>query len=172
MKSSRSLAQTHSRGDRQRLRLRRCRTSGPDQRSRLHVRRPFSLIQRMFQPLLRKACHYWKRLVTKCTPAAASNPAKPRSIRSTPTSFMSSIGSAMLVTGGKAIDTKEIAPHEIRGTKIEGGQVHQITKGEVIIIPNGVPHQFTAVTGELHYFVCKPTALAEGHLTGAKPLSR
>jgi hypothetical protein len=21
-----------------------------------------------------------------------------------------------------------------------------------------VPHQFTAVTGELHYFVCKPTA--------------
>jgi quercetin dioxygenase-like cupin family protein len=71
----------------------------------------------------------------------------------------------MLVTGGKAIDTKEIAPHEIRGTKIEGGQEHQITKGEVIIIPNGVPHQFTAVTGELHYFVCKPTALAEGHLS-------
>ena len=74
-------------------------------------------------------------------------------------------GSAMLVTGGKAIDTKEIAPHEIRGTEIEGGQEHQITKGEVIIIPNGVPHQFTAVTGELHYFVCKPTALAETHLT-------
>jgi uncharacterized protein GlcG (DUF336 family)/mannose-6-phosphate isomerase-like protein (cupin superfamily) len=74
-------------------------------------------------------------------------------------------GSAMLVTGGKAIDTKEIAPHEIRGTEIEGGQEHQITKGEVIIIPNGVPHQFTAVTGELHYFVCKPTALAEGHLS-------
>src|SRR5437870_1576856 len=74
-------------------------------------------------------------------------------------------GSATLVTGGKAMDTKEIAPNEIRGTKIEGGQEHQITKGEVIIIPNGVPHQFTAVTGELHYFVCKPTALAETHLT-------
>jgi len=74
-------------------------------------------------------------------------------------------GSATLVTGGKAIDTKEIAPNEIRGTKIEGGQEHQITKGEVIIIPNGVPHQFTAVSGELHYFVCKPTALAETHLT-------
>jgi len=74
-------------------------------------------------------------------------------------------GSATLVTGGKAIDTREIAPNELRGTKIEGGQEHQITKGEVIIIPNGVPHQFTAVTGELHYFVCKPTALAETHLT-------
>jgi glc operon protein GlcG len=69
-------------------------------------------------------------------------------------------GSASLVTGGKATDTKEIAPNEIRGTKIEGGQEHQITKGEVIIIPNGLPHQFTAVSGELHYFVCKPTALA------------
>ena len=67
-------------------------------------------------------------------------------------------GSATVVTGGKAIDTKEIAPNEIRGSKIEGGQEHQITKGEAVIIPNGVAHQFTAVTGELHYFVCKPTA--------------
>ena len=74
-------------------------------------------------------------------------------------------GSATLVTGGKAIDTKEIAPNEIRGTRIEGGEEHQITKGDVIIIPNGVPHQFTAVNGELHYFVCKPTALSESHLT-------
>src|SRR5215831_15292543 len=74
-------------------------------------------------------------------------------------------GAATLVTGGKAIDTKEVAPNEIRGTKIEGGEEHQITKGEVIIIPNGVPHQITAVNGELHYFVCKPTALLEKHLT-------
>ena len=67
-------------------------------------------------------------------------------------------GSATLVTGGKAIEAKEIAPNELRGTKIEGGEEHHIAKGDVIIIPNGVPHQFTAVTGELHYFVCKPTA--------------
>src|SRR6266498_4673357 len=67
-------------------------------------------------------------------------------------------GSATLVTGGMAVDAKEIAPNEIRGTKIEGGQEQEISKGEVIVIPNSVPHQFTAVTGELHYFVCKPTA--------------
>ena len=72
-------------------------------------------------------------------------------------------GSATLVTGGTAIDAKEIAPNEIRGSKIEGGEEHQIGKGEVIVIPNGVPHQFTALTGELHYFVCKPTA-SETHL--------
>jgi len=67
-------------------------------------------------------------------------------------------GSATLVTGGKAVDAKEIAPNEIRGAKIEGGEEQRITKGDVIVIPNGLPHQFTAVTGELHYFVCKPTA--------------
>ena len=74
-------------------------------------------------------------------------------------------GSATLVTGGNAIDAREIAPNELRGSRIEGGQEHHITKGDVIIIPNGVPHQFTGVTGELHYFVCKPTASAETHLT-------
>src|SRR5213595_627220 len=74
-------------------------------------------------------------------------------------------GSATLVTGGKAIDTKAIAPNEIRGSRIEGGEEHHITKGDAIIIPNGVPHQFTAVSGELHYFVCKPTALADARLT-------
>src|SRR6266568_4998673 len=75
-------------------------------------------------------------------------------------------GSATLVTGGKAIDTKMIAPNEIRGSRIEGGEEHHITKGDAIIIPNGVPHQFTSVTGELHYFVCKPTAVvATGQLS-------
>jgi len=69
-------------------------------------------------------------------------------------------GSATLVTGGKAIDAKEIGPNEFRGTKIEGGQEHHIGKGDAVIIPNGVPHQFTAVKGELHYFVCKPTAVS------------
>ena len=74
-------------------------------------------------------------------------------------------GSATLVTGGRAIDTKEIAPNEIRGSKIEGGQEHHIGKGDVIIIPNGLPHQFTAVSGELHYFVCKPTASSDSRVT-------
>jgi len=74
-------------------------------------------------------------------------------------------GSATLVIGGKAVDLKEIAPNEFRGTKIEGGEQHQIGKGDVIIIPNGVPHQFTAITGELHYFVCKPTMSGETHPT-------
>jgi glc operon protein GlcG len=74
-------------------------------------------------------------------------------------------GSATLVTGGKVPDVKPIGPNELRGSKIEGGEEHHITKGDAVIIPNGVPHQFTAVSGELHYFVCKPTAVADARLT-------
>jgi uncharacterized protein GlcG (DUF336 family)/mannose-6-phosphate isomerase-like protein (cupin superfamily) len=74
-------------------------------------------------------------------------------------------GSATLVTGGTVPDAKPIGPNEIRGSKVEGGEEHHIGKGDAIIIPNGVPHQFTTVTGELHYFVCKPTAASDGRVT-------
>jgi uncharacterized protein GlcG (DUF336 family)/mannose-6-phosphate isomerase-like protein (cupin superfamily) len=74
-------------------------------------------------------------------------------------------GSATLVTGGKVPDARPIGPAEFRGSKIEGGEEHHIGKGDAVIIPNGLPHQFTSVTGELHYFVCKPTALSQAHLT-------
>jgi len=74
-------------------------------------------------------------------------------------------GAATLVTGGKVPDAKPIAPNELRGSKIEGGQEHHIDKGDVVIIPNGLPHQFSAVTGELHYFVCKPTAASDSRVT-------
>lgn len=70
-------------------------------------------------------------------------------------------GSAMLVTGGKAVDTKTIAPGEIRGTGIEGGESRRIGKGDVIVIPNGVPHWFKEVDGPLLYFVVKPRAESE-----------
>src|SRR5213593_2472054 len=48
-------------------------------------------------------------------------------------------GTATFVTGGTAVDTKTIAPHEIRGTTIKDGETRQIVPGDVIIVPNGVP---------------------------------
>jgi len=74
-------------------------------------------------------------------------------------------GSATLVTGGTVPDAKAIGPNELRGSKIEGGQEHRIGPGDAVVIPNGLPHQFTAVTGELHYFVCKPTSSTDSRLT-------
>src|SRR5437762_9827121 len=74
-------------------------------------------------------------------------------------------GSATLVTGGKVPDAKPIAPNELRGSKIAGGQEHHIGKGDGVMIPNGLPHQFSAVAGELHYFVCNPTAASNSRVT-------
>ena len=66
-------------------------------------------------------------------------------------------GAATLVTGGKALRTKTIGPEEIRGDAIEGGQVQHIVKGDVVVIPNGVPHWFKEVSPPLLYYVVKVT---------------
>jgi uncharacterized protein GlcG (DUF336 family) len=53
-------------------------------------------------------------------------------------------GTATVVTGG-----------EIQGDRIQGGQKRQLAEGDVLAIPNGVPHQFTEVSDPFLYFVVK-----------------
>src|SRR5688500_140019 len=43
-------------------------------------------------------------------------------------------GTATFVTGGTAVEAKEIAPNEIRGARIDGGETRQLSKGDVIIV--------------------------------------
>ena len=64
-------------------------------------------------------------------------------------------GSATFVTGGAAVDAKETAPNEIRGSRIEGGLTQQLSKGDVIIVPNNTPHWFKEVNGEFLYYTIK-----------------
>lgn len=64
-------------------------------------------------------------------------------------------GTATLVTGGTAVDAKEIAPNEFRGSRIEGGVTRQISKGEVIIVPSNTAHWFKEVNGEFLYYTIK-----------------
>jgi len=64
-------------------------------------------------------------------------------------------GSATLVTGGTAVDAKEIEANEIRGSRIEGGVTRQLAKGEVIIVPNNTPHWFKEVSGTFLYYTIK-----------------
>ena len=66
-------------------------------------------------------------------------------------------GSATFVTGGKGVDMKTVSPGEIRGKEIVGGEPHHLVKGDVIVIPNGVPHWFKEVNGPFTYFVVKVT---------------
>jgi glc operon protein GlcG len=64
-------------------------------------------------------------------------------------------GTATLVTSGTAVDAKEIAPNEIRGSRIEGGVTRQLSKGQVIIVPNNTAHWFKEVNGEFLYYTIK-----------------
>lgn len=64
-------------------------------------------------------------------------------------------GSATFVTGGTAVDPKTVAPDEIRGREIMGGETRRLSQGDVIIIPNGVPHWFKQVDPPFTYYVVK-----------------
>jgi len=67
-------------------------------------------------------------------------------------------GEATLVTGGAGVGGAETAPGEIRGDSIEGGVARTLAPGDVIVVPNGVPHWFREVRGPVLYYVVKVTA--------------
>lgn len=64
-------------------------------------------------------------------------------------------GSATLITGGKPVAAKTIAPHEFRAPDVEGGETRKLVPGDVVIIPSGVPHWFKEVEGPFDYYVVK-----------------
>ena len=64
-------------------------------------------------------------------------------------------GEATFVTGGKMVGGKVTAPGQWLGTGIQGGQVHHLSKGDVIVIPAGIPHWFKDVPHSVTYFVVK-----------------
>jgi mannose-6-phosphate isomerase-like protein (cupin superfamily) len=69
-------------------------------------------------------------------------------------------GSATFVTGGTIVDPKVSEPitpwggKEIRGTSIEGGETHHLSKGDVLVVPQGVLHWFKDIQqGPFIYYV-------------------
>lgn len=65
-------------------------------------------------------------------------------------------GTATLVTGGQAVDLKPVAgAGEYRGTSIAGGDERRLSRGDVVVIPAGVPHWFREVPAPLLYYVVK-----------------
>jgi len=64
-------------------------------------------------------------------------------------------GTATLVTGGTAVDAKVVEPDELRGSAIRGGDERQLRKGDVIVVPAGIPHWFKEVSNPFLYYVVK-----------------
>jgi uncharacterized protein GlcG (DUF336 family)/mannose-6-phosphate isomerase-like protein (cupin superfamily) len=67
-------------------------------------------------------------------------------------------GTATVVTGGELRDAREVAPGELRAATVDGGERHELSEGDVLAIPNGVPHQFIDVSDPFLYFVVKVTS--------------
>jgi quercetin dioxygenase-like cupin family protein len=64
-------------------------------------------------------------------------------------------GQATLLTGGTMVDGKQTSPGQHLGTDLRGGEAHNLSKGDVIVIPAGTPHWFKNVPSEISYFVVK-----------------
>ena len=60
------------------------------------------------------------------------------------------------MVGGTVADPKTTAPHEIRGSSINGGDRKTLGPGDVVHIQAGTPHQLLVDSGkQFTYFVVK-----------------
>ena len=57
-------------------------------------------------------------------------------------------GEATFVTGGTLVGAKDTAPGQKRAPNVQGGEVHHLTKGDVITIPAKTPHWFKEVPSQ------------------------
>ena len=56
-------------------------------------------------------------------------------------------GSATLVTGGKLKNETRTNAANLSGSGIDGGLSRHVAKGDFIMVPEGVPHWFSAIDG-------------------------
>jgi uncharacterized RmlC-like cupin family protein len=64
-------------------------------------------------------------------------------------------GGATFVTGGKMEGGKVTRPGQWFGTSITAGETHRLTKGDMIVVPAGMPHWFKEVSPQISYYVVK-----------------
>jgi len=64
-------------------------------------------------------------------------------------------GDATFITGGTMIGGRVSRPNQQIGTEIQGGEVHHLAKGDVIVIPAGTPHWFKEVPKPFTYYMVK-----------------
>lgn len=64
-------------------------------------------------------------------------------------------GDATFVTGGTVVGLHQTKPGQSIGSESKGGEFHHLTKGDVIVVPAGVPHWFKEVHPSVSYYVVK-----------------
>lgn len=64
-------------------------------------------------------------------------------------------GEATIVTGGTLLESKVTRPGQLIGSGIAGGETRHLSKGDVIVIPAGIPHWFKEIPQSINYYVVK-----------------
>ena len=64
-------------------------------------------------------------------------------------------GTATVLTGGEMVGVRGAGDGELRADSVTGSRAHELSQGDVLAIPAGVPHQFTRVSNPFLYFVVK-----------------
>jgi len=64
-------------------------------------------------------------------------------------------GQATFVTGGQMVGGKVTRPGQWLGTNITRGHTYNVVKGDVFVVPAGVPHWFKDVPKSISYYVVK-----------------
>jgi mannose-6-phosphate isomerase-like protein (cupin superfamily) len=64
-------------------------------------------------------------------------------------------GEATFVTGGTMVGGKMSKTGQWLGTDIQGGESHHLTKGDVVVVPAGIPHWFKEVPSGVDYLLVK-----------------
>jgi hypothetical protein len=76
-------------------------------------------------------------------------------------------GSGTLVTGGTIVNPERRGPEHpsiklngpsVNGTALENGESHRVGPGDVVVIPAGVGHWFSAIDGSIRYLVVRVDA--------------
>ena len=61
----------------------------------------------------------------------------------------------MVAYGARVVGGKVTGPGQWLGSDIAGGETHRLVKGDVFVVPAGVPHWFEEVPKSVSYFVVK-----------------
>ncbi len=64
-------------------------------------------------------------------------------------------GSATILVGGTPVEPSERRPNQLTAKDISNPESYNLKKGDVLVIPAGVPHWFKQVNGSIDYLVVK-----------------
>jgi len=64
-------------------------------------------------------------------------------------------GEATFISGGKMLGGKQTRADQWLGADIQGGDTRHLVKGDIVVVPAGIPHWFKDVPQSINYYLVK-----------------